>query len=142
MRALVIFSLVFVAIQAADTIRVTLPLATETTGGWHISKATADVPKNAVGPTLISAPQWAKAKHTTARGLFSLSFQISEKGVPLDIQVEKSSNKELDDEVMAMILEWRFEAALRGDVPVASRAHLDLSLGDPRPQGQHHGKSE
>src|SRR4029077_3992961 len=131
MRAVIIFPLLFVAVQAADTVRVTLPLATETTGVWHISKASADVPKNAVSPTLISAPQRAQTKGTPAVCSFSVSFEINEKGIPVNIQVEKSSNKELDDEVIAMIREWRFEAALRGDVPVASQAYIDLSLGDP-----------
>jgi TonB family protein len=131
MVSLIVFPLLFVAVQAADTIRVTLPLATETTGVWHISKASADVPRNAVSPTLISAPQRAHRKDTPAVGLFSVSFQITEKGIPVNIQVEKSSNKELDDEVIAMIREWRFAAALRGDVPVASQAYIDLSLGDP-----------
>ena len=144
MRGLIVIPLLFVAVQAADTIRVTLSLATETTGVWHISKASADVPKNAVSPTLISAPQRARTKDTPAVGLFSVSFEINEKGIPVNIQVEKSSNKELDDEVIAMIREWRFEAALRGDVSVASQAYIDLSLGDPlhRENGRHSRKKE
>src|ERR1700676_5163990 len=120
MRALIVFPLLFVAVQAADTIRVTLPLASETTGVWHISKASADVPKNAVSPTLIFAPQRAQTKDTPAVGLFSVSFEITEKCIPVNIQVEKSSNKELDDEMIPMIREEPFEAALRRDVPVAS----------------------
>jgi outer membrane biosynthesis protein TonB len=55
--------------------------------------------------------------------------------LPIDIQIDKSSDKELDDEVIAMIREWRFEAALRGDVALASRAYIDLSIGD-LPEGR------
>ena len=136
MRAVIIFPLLFVAVQAADTVRVTLPLATETTGVWHISKAFADVPKNAVAPTLISAPQRARTKDTAAAvGLFSVSFEITEKGIPVNVQVDRSSDKELHDEVIAMILEWRFKAALRGHVPVPSQAYMDLSH-----RNEHHGK--
>jgi hypothetical protein len=139
MRAVIIFPLLFVAVQAADTVRVTLPLATETTGVWHISKAFADVPKNAVAPTLISAPQRARTKDSAAVGLFSVSFEITERGIPVNVQVDRSSDKELHDEVIAMILEWRFKAALRGHVPVPSQAYMDLSLGDPLP---HYGKKK
>jgi hypothetical protein len=52
--------------------------------------------------------------------------------------VDKSSDKELHDEVIAMILDWRFKAALRGNVPVPSQAYMDLSLEDPLQR--HHGK--
>jgi hypothetical protein len=138
MRAVIIFPLLFVAVQAADTVRVTLPLATETTGVWHISKAFADVPKNAVAPTLISAPQRARTKDTAAVGLFSVSFEITEKGIPVNVQVDKSSDKELHDEVIAMIMEWRFTAALLGHVPVPSQAYMDLSHRNEH----HHGKKE
>src|SRR4029077_2279429 len=125
MRAVIIFPLLFVAVQAADTVRVTLPLATETTGVWHISKAFADVPKNAVPPTLISAPQRARKKDTAAAvGLFSVYFEITEKGIPVNVQVDKSSDKELHDEVIAMIMEWRFKAALLDHVPVPSQAYM------------------
>jgi hypothetical protein len=67
-----------------------------------------------------------------------VSFEITEKGIPVNVQVDKSSDKELHDEVIAMILEWRFKAALRGNVPVPSQAYMDLSLGDPLQR--HHGK--
>jgi hypothetical protein len=48
-------------------------------------------------------------------------LDINQRGVPFNIQVDKSSDKDLDDEVIAMIREWRFEAALNGGVGVPSR---------------------
>jgi hypothetical protein len=42
-----------------------------------------------------------------------------------------SADQEVIDEVIAMIREWRFEAALRDDKPVISDAHIDFS-GRPR----------
>jgi TonB family protein len=129
MRPYLVFPLLAATLGAADTSRASLPLGAGTTGVWHISRALADVPSDASSPKLISAPQSSQRKDSTA-GAVSVSFEINEKGLPIDIQVDKSSDKELDDEVIAMIREWRFEAALRGGVSLASRAYIDLSVID------------
>jgi TonB family protein len=135
MRFYIVFSLLAVTLGAADAPRVNLPLGAGTAGIWHISKALADVPSDASSPRLISAPQSSQPRDFTA-GSVSVSFEINEKGQPTNIQIDKSSDKELEDEVIAMIREWRFEAALRGDVALASRAYIDLSTGDLPPEGR------
>ena len=89
----------------------------------------ADVPYGAVGPKLISAPQSSQTKFPSTASM-SVSFGIDQNGIPFNIQIDKSSDKELDDEVIAMIREWRFEAALSGGVTVQSHVYLDLSVGD------------
>jgi TonB family protein len=135
MRPWLVFPLLAVTLGAADAPRVSLALGAGTAGAWHISGAVADVPGDASGPKLISAPQSSQPKNFTA-GSVSVSFEINEKGVPINIQIDKSSDRELDDEVIAMIRKWRFEAALRGDVALASRAYIDLSIGDLPPEGR------
>jgi TonB family protein len=135
MRLFLVFPLLAIALWGADTSRVSLSLGPGTTGIWHISSALADVPANASLPRLISAPQPSERKGLSA-GSVSVSFEINEKGLPMDIQIDKSCGKELDDEVVAMIREWRFEAALRGGVALGSRAYLDLSIGDLPPEGR------
>lgn len=130
-----VFPLLAATLGAADTPRVSLPLGAGTTGFFHISRAFADVPSDASIPRLISAPQSSQPRDFRA-GSVSVSFEINEKGLPINIQIDKSSDKELDDEVIAMIREWRFEAALRGDVALASRAYVDLSFGDLPPEGR------
>jgi TonB family protein len=132
MRAVIILPLLLVALGAADTLRVTLQSGTETIGVWHLSKASADIPPGAVSPRLVSAPQSFQTKGPSA-ALVSVSFDINERGVPFNIKVDKSSDKDLDNEVIAMIREWRFEAALNGGVAVPSRGYLDLSIGDAPP---------
>jgi TonB family protein len=132
MRPYLVFPLLAATLGAADTSRASLPLGAGTTGVWHISRALADVPGDASSPRLVSAPQASQRKDATA-GSVSVSFQINEKGLPIDIQIDKSSDKELDDEVIAMIREWRFEAALRRGVSLASRAYIDVSIVDPPP---------
>jgi TonB family protein len=126
----------FAILAAAETVHVSLPLRTDVAGVWHLSNAFADVPQGAASPKLISTPQ-PPATKTVARAFVSVSFQIDERGRPFNIQIDKSSDKELDDEVIAMIREWRFEAALSGGFAVQSRASINLSIGQlppgPRP---------
>jgi TonB family protein len=112
MRALALLPLLFAPIGVADTIRVPLPRATDTSGAWRIAEASVEVPADSVSPILISAPQPAQT-NVTSTSLVSVTFQVNEKGFPVNIQVVKSSNKELEDEVIALIREWRFEAALK-----------------------------
>ena len=114
---------------AADTTRVELPVSAVATGAWHISGAYVDLPLGTERPVLISTPQNARPG-SAAIGAVSVSFEISEKGIPFNIQVDKSSDKELDDEVIALIREWRFEAAMRNGIPLASHGYLDFVLGD------------
>jgi TonB family protein len=132
MRGAIILPLLLVALGAADTRRVSLQSGAETIGVWHVSQASADIPPGAVSPRLVSAPQPVQTK-APPTALVSISFDINERGVPFNIQVDKSSDKDLDDEVIAMIRQWRFEAALSGGVAAPSRGYLDLSIGDAAP---------
>jgi len=59
----------------------------------------------------------------------SVSFQVSDKGVPFDIHVDNSSDTESTDEVIALIREWRFEAAMKDGFPISSVGYLDLLMG-------------
>jgi TonB family protein len=135
MRTLVLFAMFLAPIAAEDAIRVNLPLAAQTTGAWHIVRASVDLPRDVVSPKLTLAPQSTQSKLPTPDSFVSVRFEINEKGVPVNIQVDKSSDKELEEEVIALIREWRFEAALRGGGPVPAQAYMDLSgSAAPLPQ--------
>jgi TonB family protein len=125
-------SLVSDGAGAADTLRVNIQSGTETTGVWHLAQASADIPVGAASPRLISAPQPVQSK-ARQPALVSVSFEIDARGFPTNIQIDKSSDRDLDDQVVAMIREWRFEAALNGGVGVPSRGYLDLSIEDAPP---------
>jgi TonB family protein len=143
MRTLVLLAVLLAPIAAEDAIRVNLPLDSAAAGAWHIAKASVELPRDVVSPKLTSAPQASPSKIPASDSFVAVSFQINEKGLPVNIQVDKSSDKELEDEVIALIREWRFEAALRGDTQVITEAHVELSGSDlpngrPRP---HHRAS-
>ena len=136
MRPWLVLAFCLSPLAAQDLVHANLAVETQTSGAWHIARASVELPQDATGPRLISAPQAVPSKIPSPDSFVYIRFQISEKGVPFEIRVDKSSDQELEDEVIAMIREWRFEAALRGDVRFVSQAQLDLS-GAPRPRVAH-----
>jgi outer membrane biosynthesis protein TonB len=54
---------------------------------------------------------------------------VDAQGLPANIQVEDSSDPKCSDEVMALIREWRFQAALNDGTAVQSHARFDLTRG-------------
>jgi|SRR5579883_1277294 TonB family protein len=137
MRTLIILPLLAI-LASAETVRVNLPSKICTAGVWRLSNAFAEVPQGATSPKLMSAVQECAIKAHPGASV-SVSFGIDEKGIPFNIRIVKSSDKQLDEEVIALIREWRFEAALRDGLFVQSHAFLDLSSapdpldGQPRP---------
>ena len=123
-------------------------METKTTGAWRISKASVELPSGADAPTLTLAPQPTQAKAPAPDSFVLVRFDINEKGLPINIQVDKSSDKELEGEVITLIRGWRFEAALRGDVPfvVATRIYRTFSKCGSLPRtaalGQYTGKQQ
>lgn len=120
-------------VDAADTIRVDFPQTAQTFGAWRLSPLSVELPEGATAPAFVSAPEQSAMLHEARLGSVSVSFEINEKGIPANVQVYQSSNKELEDEVIAFIRELRFRAALRGDLPVASSGRMTLTLG---PRGE------
>ena len=52
------------------------------------------------------------------------------KGVPVNIHVGNSTDPSNADEVIAMIREWRFQAASRNGTAMTARGYLDFAWGD------------
>jgi hypothetical protein len=130
MRHAFLIALASLTIQAADTVRLDLPIGPEATGTKHV-KAVVELSKDAAPPKLIASPspeRWNRLRAT----VIHVRFSINAKGVPFDIQVEGPSDPETEDDVIAMIREWRFEAALRGEIRVPAQVILEVD-GRPRP---------
>ena len=114
-----------VAVQS--TIEVNYRLMTDPRE-WHPERVAFTAPPGASLPSLRQAqfPVPAGSQdHASAR----LSFIVDRQGVPTEIQVEESSDPQWNDEVIALIREWRFQAALDHGVAVESRGFIDLTRG-------------
>jgi TonB family protein len=100
--------------------------------GWYLSHVSFTAPPGASRPLVIHA------KYRPSAGLpesasVRLSFDVDAKGVPRHIQADQSSDPEWNREVVAMVRDWRFRAAMDNGTAVASRATLDFSRGWPAP---------
>ena len=103
--------------------------------GWSMSRAKFSVPEGASQPVLRKA-SFTSTTVPALRSPVRVAFDIDPQGVPANIQVEISPDPKMDDEVIAMIREWRFEAALRDGSAVVAHAVFDLSAGlNPRAPG-------
>jgi hypothetical protein len=96
---------------------------------WHVARENFTAPPGATLPKLVKG-QYSTSLKAGLNHAASISFEISEKGIPFNIRVENSSDTESADEVIALIREWRFEAAMKNGLPVPSNGLLDLSIGD------------
>ena len=96
---------------------------------WRIARENFTAPLGAIPPKLVTA-QYSSSLQGAPDRTVSVSFDISEKGLPFNIQVQKSPDTESSNEVIALIREWRFEAATKDGFPVQASGFLDLTLLD------------
>jgi TonB family protein len=95
---------------------------------WSLTRAQFIVPPGAKRPVIQSSqptPPSGIPENASAR----VAFDVDPQGVPTNIKVEESSDPNWDDEVIAMIREWRFQAALDNGTAIQSHAVFDLSRG-------------
>jgi TonB family protein len=104
---------------------------------WRPAGVSFTAPPGAMRPVLLSAPL-PTASGVPEKATLRVSFDLTEKGVPTNVQVEFTSGHPSDEEVIALIREWRFQAAQLNGVAVASKGTVEFSRGDPlgiRPPG-------
>jgi TonB family protein len=96
---------------------------------WHLDGAAFQVPQGATQPRLVQA-NYPPPSGLEMTGAVRLSFDVNEQGIPTNIHVESSSDPQWEDEVTALIREWRFQAAMKDGLPVAAHGSLDFGRGD------------
>jgi TonB family protein len=102
---------------------------------WSLSAVQFTAPPGASQPAILQAP-YAPAAGPPEDASARVSFDVDLEGTPTNIQVEESSDPKWNDEVIALIREWRFQAALNNGTAVQSHAVLDLTRGLlPPPSG-------
>ncbi len=95
---------------------------------WRVARQNFITPAGAIPPKLVKS-QYSSSLQAGSDHAVSVSFKISDQGVPFDIQIENSSDTDSTDEVIALIREWRFEAATKDVFPISSAGYLDLLMG-------------
>jgi TonB family protein len=95
--------------------------------GWHLTRAEFRLPEGASRPVLETAQDPGSAADAD-RATVTMAFDIDEKGVPVDVQVEKASDENWARDVTAALREWKFAPAHKDGVAVSVPCTMDFGL--------------
>ncbi|HSR08519.1 MAG TPA: TonB family protein [Bryobacteraceae bacterium] len=102
-------------------------------GQWHLTRASFKPPEEASLPSLIKA----KFPHDSSSedgGSVVVALDVDERGLPVNIHVEKSSDAKWEEEVVAAAREWRFTPGENGGAAVVVPLTLEFSFAPKKPQ--------
>jgi TonB family protein len=99
-----------------------------TNSDWYLKRAFFQPQPGVSNPVIRSAPYPAKTQDPLY-ATFRLEVRIDERGVARDVKVVFSSDHTLDEEVLHLIGEWRFQAAEKNGIAVAASGQFEFSHG-------------
>jgi TonB family protein len=96
-------------------------------GEWRLTRASFKPPERASLPSVIRTkfPRDAAAEES---GSVTLTLDVDEQGLPVNIHVEKSSDAKWEDDVIAATREWRFTPGLKDGAAVVVPLTLEFSF--------------
>jgi len=63
-------------------------------------------------------------------GVVLIGLVVSSHGLPVNVHVVRSVDKDIDQSAVEAVREWRFEPAHKGDKPVAVRLTIEIRFHD------------
>jgi TonB family protein len=63
-------------------------------------------------------------------GVVVIGLVVSSRGLPREVRVARSLDKDLDNSAVDAVAQWRFQPALRDDRPVAVRITIEIRFRD------------
>jgi TonB family protein len=63
-------------------------------------------------------------------GVVLIELVVSSRGMPREVHVAKSLDKDLDSSAVAAVEQWRFQPAVKADNPVAVRITIEIRFRD------------
>jgi protein TonB len=63
-------------------------------------------------------------------GTVLIGLVVSSRGLPRDVHVVRSLDKDLDKNAVAAVQQWRFEPARKAGTPVAVRITIEIRFKD------------
>ena len=63
-------------------------------------------------------------------GVVLIGLVVSSHGLPVNVHVVRSVDKDIDQSAMDAVRQWRFEPARKGDKPVAVRLTIEIRFHD------------
>ncbi len=95
---------------------------------WHLTRAEFRPPQNASRPLI----EKTKAPHMTSPdgSRATVTFEIDEKGLPKDVQVEKASDNDWARAVVSALREWRFNPGQKDGRPIPVSCTMEFVRGN------------
>jgi TonB family protein len=104
-------------------------------GAWSLLRAQFAAPPGATQPSILHAPYPAPVRAVVPGKVAAqlptvrVAFDVDTQGVPANVQIQDSSDPNANDEVMALIREWRFQSSSNNGAAVQSHAVFDFLRG-------------
>ncbi len=105
-------------------------------GEWALSGALFAPAEGTSRPVLMAAPYPPAFKSIVQDGSITISFDVDENGLTANLHIEESSNHALENEVISVVREWRFNRALKTD----GRCRFDARWSSSKEAGMHIAK--
>jgi TonB family protein len=95
--------------------------------GWHLDNITFRSPEGAERPQ-VTGTKFPKATDG-AHAFVVASFDVDEKGKPVNLHADKSSDGQWEDQVMEAVKGWRFEPGVKDGAPVVVPCTVRIAIG-------------
>lgn len=113
------------------TIQVNFRLLPSSPGGWHVTRVVCNSPNGASCPMPVKV-KFPPDKLSGTPGSVTLGLDVSEKGSPTNVHVEKSSDPKWGEEVTAAVRGWKFDPGMKEGEPISVSLTMDFSQqGEP-----------
>lgn len=96
---------------------------------WHLARVEFHIPEGALRPVVEKAAAPHIADEAASPNV-RLTFDIDEKGVPINIPIEEASNEGFSREVAAALRNWRFKPASQDGRPISVSCTMDFVRGN------------
>jgi len=109
---------------------------------WHLIQVQFDTPPGTVRPVFVNAPYpigaglgpeaMEEGRLVIAMGRFAtvkLTFQVDERGIPVQLQVPSTSDPVWGSEATAVVGQWRFAPAMKNGIAVPAPCTVELVWG-------------
>jgi len=101
-------------------------------GEWRLTRASFKPPETASLPS-VTRTKFPRDAATEEAESVVLTLDVDERGRPVNLHIEKSSDAKWEEEVIAAAREWRFDPGMKDGAPVVVPLTLEFSIGRKGP---------
>lgn len=115
-----------VAVQA--TIEVNFRLLDNDGGlmGWHTNRITFKLPDGATRPRVVSTKFPGPS---AAADSVTVSFEVDERGKPVNLHADKSSDQKWEAKILAAVKDWKFDPGVKDGKAITVPCTINMVMG-------------